>query len=98
MNNAAYLIKAAKAASPYLKPLGIKIGKKICEGTLTALASKYAMRIVGNHILAQRDRDIRMALQQSVELKRLQLQQAVDISNLTDEEAIEVYLRNMQYK
>lgn len=79
------LAQAGKAAAPYLKPLGIRLGKSICTGVLTQLAGKYAFRITGDHILAQRDRDIREAIQQDMELKQLIAQQKVAMSNQQEE-------------
>lgn len=75
MSYISLLAQAGKAAAPYLKPLGIRLGKSICTGVLTQLASKYAFRITGDHILAQRDRDIREALEQDVKLKQLMANQ-----------------------
>lgn len=85
MSYISLLAQAGKAAAPYLKPLGIRLGKSICTGVLTQLAGKYAFRITGDHILAQRDRDIREAIQQDMELKQLIAQQKVAISNQQEE-------------
>lgn len=81
MSYISLLAQAGKAAAPYLKPLGIKLGKSICTGVLTQLAGKYAFRITGDHILAQRDRDIREAVQQDMELKQLIARQKAAMSN-----------------
>lgn len=85
MSYISLLAQAGKAAAPYLKPLGIRLGKSICTGVLTQLAGKYAFRITGDHILAQRDRDIREAVQQDVELKQLIAQQKAAMSNKQEE-------------
>ena len=85
MSYISLLAQAGKAAAPYLKPLGIRLGKSICTGVLTQLAGKYAFRITGDHILAQRDRDIREAVQQDMELKQLIAQQKAAISNKQEE-------------
>ena len=85
MSYISLLAQAGKAAAPYLKPLGIKLGKSICTGVLTQLAGKYAFRITGDHILAQRDRDIREAVQQDMELKQLIAQQKAAMSNKQEE-------------
>lgn len=81
MSYISLLAQAGKAAAPYLKPLGIKLGKSICTGVLTQLAGKYAFRITGDHILAQRDRDIREAVQQDMELKQLIARQKAAMFN-----------------
>lgn len=47
MSYISLLAQAGKAAAPYLKPLGIRLGKSICTGVLTQLAGKYAFRITG---------------------------------------------------
>lgn len=85
MSYISLLAQAGKAAAPYLKPLGIQLGKSICTGVLTQLAGKYAFRITGDHILAQRDRDIREAVQQDMELKQLIAQQKAAKSNKQEE-------------
>lgn len=85
MSYISLLAQAGKAAAPYLKPLGIRLGKAICTGVLTQLAGKYAFRITGDHILAQRDRDIREAVQQDMELKQLIAQQKATMSNKQEE-------------
>ena len=85
MSYISLLAQAGKAAAPYLKPLGIQLGKSICTGVLTQLAGKYAFRIIGDHILAQRDRDIREAVQQDMELKQLIVQQKAAMSNQQEE-------------
>lgn len=85
MSYISLLAQAGKAAAPYLKPLGIRLGKSICTGVLTQLAGKYAFRITGDHILAQRDRDIREAIQQDMELKQLIAQQKAAMSNKQEE-------------
>lgn len=85
MSYISLLAQAGKAAAPYLKPLGIRLGKSICTGVLTQLASKYAFRITGDHILSQRDRDIREAVQQDMELKQLIAQQKAAMSNQQEE-------------
>lgn len=85
MSYISLLAQAGKAAAPYLKPLGIRLGKSICTGVLTQLAGKYAFRITGDHILAQRDRDIREAVQQDMELKQLIAQQKAAMSNKQEE-------------
>lgn len=85
MSYISLLAQAGKAAAPYLKPLGIRLGKSICTGVLTQLAGKYAFRITGDHILAQRDRDIREAVQQDMELKQLIVQQKAAMSNKQEE-------------
>lgn len=85
MSYISLLAQASKAAAPYLKPLGIKLGKSICTGVLTQLAGKYAFRITGDHILAQRDRDIREAVQQDMELKQLIARQKAAMSNQQEE-------------
>jgi hypothetical protein len=85
MSYISLLAQASKAAAPYLKPLGIRLGKSICTGVLTQLAGKYAFRITGDHILAQRDRDIREAVQQDMELKQLIAQQKAAMSNKQEE-------------
>ena len=85
MSYISILAQAGKAAAPYLKPLGIRLGKSICTGVLTQLAGKYAFRITGDHILAQRDRDIREAVQQDMELKQLIAQQKAAMSNKQEE-------------
>lgn len=85
MSYISLLAQAGKAAAPYLKPLGIRLGKSICTGVLTQLAGKYAFRITGDHILAQRDRDIREAVQQDIELKQLIAQQKAAMSNKQEE-------------
>lgn len=85
MSYISLLAQAGKAAAPYLKPLGIRLGKSICTGVLTQLAGKYAFRITGDHILAQRDRDIREAVQQDMELKQLIAQQKAAIPNKQEE-------------
>ena len=85
MSYISLLAQAGKAAAPYLKPLGIQLGKSICTGVLTQLAGKYAFRITGDHILAQRDRDIRKAVQQDMELKQLIAQQKAAMSNKQEE-------------
>lgn len=85
MSYISLLAQAGKAAAPYLKPLGIKLGKSICTGVLIQLAGKYAFRITGDHILAQRDRDIREAVQQDMELKQLIARQKAAMSNQQEE-------------
>lgn len=85
MSYISLLAQAGKAAAPYLKPLGIRLGKSICTGVLTQLAGTYAFRITGDHILAQRDRDIREAVQQDMELKQLIAQQKAAMSNKQEE-------------
>lgn len=85
MSYISLLAQAGKAAAPYLKPLGIKLGKSICTGVLTQLAGKYAFRITGDHILAQRDRDIREAVQQDMKLKQLIARQKAAMSNQQEE-------------
>lgn len=85
MSYISLLAQAGTAAAPYLKPLGIQLGKSICTGVLTQLAGKYAFRITGDHILAQRDRDIREAVQQDMELKQLIAQQKAAMSNQQEE-------------
>lgn len=85
MSYISLLAQAGKAAAPYLKPLGVRLGKSICTGVLTQLAGKYAFRITGDHILAQRDRDIREAVQQDMELKQLIAQQKAAMSNKQEE-------------
>lgn len=85
MSYISLLAQAGKAAAPYLKPLGIKLGKSICTGVLAQLAGKYAFRITGDHILAQRDRDIREAVQQDMELKQLIARQKAAMSNQQEE-------------
>ena len=85
MSYISLLAQAGKAAAPYLKPLGIRLGKSICTGVLSRLAGKYAFRITGDHILAQRDRDIREAVQQDMELKQLIAQQKAAMSNQQEE-------------
>ena len=85
MSYISLLAQAGKAAAPYLKPLGIRLGKSIWTGVLTQLAGKYAFRITGDHILAQRDRDIREAVQQDMELKQLIAQQKAAMSNKQEE-------------
>ena len=85
MSYISLLAQASKAAAPYLKPLGIRLGQSICTGVLTQLAGKYAFRITGDHILAQRDRDIREAVKQDTELKQLIAQQKAAMSNQQEE-------------
>ena len=85
MSYISLLAQAGKAAAPYLKPLGIRLGKSICTGVLTQLAGKYAFRITGDHILAQRDRDIREAVQQDMKRKQLIAQQKAAMSNQQEE-------------
>lgn len=85
MSYISLLAQAGKAAAPYLKPLGIRLGKSICTGVLTQLVGKYAFRITGDHILAQRDRDIREAVQQDMKLKQLIAQQKAAMSNQQEE-------------
>ena len=85
MSYISLLAQAGKAAAPYLKPLGIRLVKSICTGVLTQLAGKYAFRITGDHILAQRDRDIREAVQQDMDLKQLIAQQKAAMSNQQEE-------------
>ena len=53
---------------------------------LTQLAGKYAFRITGDHILAQRDRDIREAVKQDMELKQLMAEQKIAMANQQQEE------------
>lgn len=86
MSYISLLARAGKAAAPYLKPLGIQLGKSICTGVLTQLAGKYAFRITGDHILAQRDRDIREAVKQDMELKQLMAEQKIAMANQQQEE------------
>lgn len=64
------ILAACKAAYPIFKPVLLEVGKKACIGVLGSLTAKYAYRITGDHILAQRDRDIRIAAQQEMELRK----------------------------
>nr|DAQ77814.1 MAG TPA: hypothetical protein [Caudoviricetes sp.] len=85
MSYISLLAQAGKAAAPYLKPLGIRLGKSICTGVLTQLAGKYAFRITGDHILAQRDRDIREAVQRDLELKEIMTKQKIAMAKQQEE-------------
>lgn len=65
------ILAACKAAYPIFKPVILEVTKKACIGVLGSLGAKYAYRITGDHILAQRDRDIRLAAKQDMELRKV---------------------------
>lgn len=65
------ILAACKAAYPIFKPVILEVTKKACVGVLGSLAAKYAYRVTGDHILAQRDRDIRLAAKQEMELQKV---------------------------